>query len=70
MNLPLPVGVVRLPGYACPHLSADLERLSLETLSQRFGKAGEFYYSNVRGQDDRPQGVRLYPDAEGEICRR
>jgi DNA polymerase-4 len=33
---------------------ADLERLSLETLSQHFGKAGEYYYRIVRGQDDRP----------------
>jgi DNA polymerase-4 len=33
---------------------ADLERLSLETLSQQFGKAGEYYYRIVRGQDDRP----------------
>ena len=32
---------------------ADLERLSLETLSQHFGKAGEYYYRIVRGQDDR-----------------
>lgn len=28
---------------------ADLERLSLETLSQHFGKAGEYYYRIVRG---------------------
>jgi DNA polymerase-4 len=33
---------------------ADLERLSLETLSHHFGKAGEYYYRIVRGQDDRP----------------
>lgn len=33
---------------------ADLERLPLKTLAQQFGKAGEFYYRIVRGQDDRP----------------
>ena len=33
---------------------ADLERLPLETLSHHFGKAGEYYYRIVRGQDDRP----------------
>ena len=32
----------------------DLERLSLETLTQHFSKAGEYYYRIVHGQDDRP----------------
>jgi DNA polymerase IV len=38
----------------CVETGADLERLSLETLTQHFGKAGEYYYRIVRGQDDRP----------------
>jgi DNA polymerase-4 len=33
---------------------ADLKRWSEEELTQRFGKAGQFYYRIARAQDDRP----------------
>lgn len=33
---------------------SDLKRLSLNELTLRFGKMGEYYYSIVRGIDDRP----------------
>jgi DNA polymerase-4 len=42
------------------HTGADLKRLSEEDLVQRFGKSGRFYYSIVRGIDDRP----VEPDRE------
>lgn len=36
------------------HTGADLKRLSLDELLQRFGKSGHFYYDIVRGKDERP----------------
>lgn len=33
---------------------ADLKQLSIEQITQYFGKAGTFYYNIVRGMDDRP----------------
>lgn len=36
------------------HTGADLKKLSLMELAQRFGKAGRFYYHIVRGIDNRP----------------
>lgn len=36
------------------HTGADLKKLSLDELLQRFGKSGYFYYDIVRGKDERP----------------
>jgi DNA polymerase-4 len=44
------------------HTGADLKALSEEALIQRFGKVGRFYYSIVRGIDERP--VRSHREAK------
>lgn len=36
------------------HTGADLKAASLELLSKRFGKSGQYYYNVVRGRDERP----------------
>ncbi len=35
------------------HTGADLKKLSLDEITERFGKPGKFYYQIVRGIDDR-----------------